>query len=66
MDKKLARETAMSINSFDELETEIEEFPDTPTTITVEASPSTKLERRRKIEDLFEEKRLQEELADFG
>ena len=51
---------------FDELETEIEEFPDTPTTITVEASPSTKLERRRKIEDLFEEKRLQEELADFG
>ncbi|MBA2709558.1 MAG: hypothetical protein H0U57_03075 [Tatlockia sp.] len=31
-----------------------------------EANPSTKLERRRKIEELFEEKRLREELAEFA
>jgi hypothetical protein len=31
-----------------------------------EVSPTTKLERRRKIEDLFEEKRLREELAEFA
>jgi|GEM_PF-1781181 len=30
-----------------------------------EASPGTKLERRRRIEDLFEEKRLREELGEF-
>jgi hypothetical protein len=58
------RRTAMSINRFDEVENETEEFSETP--ITPEASPSTKLERRRKIEDLFEEKRLREELAEFG
>jgi hypothetical protein len=54
----------MSINSFDELDNEMEEFSDT--NIPTEASPSTKLERRRKIEDLFEEKRLKDELAEFG
>ncbi len=31
-----------------------------------EISPTTKLERRRKIEDLFEEKRLREELSEFA
>lgn len=56
----------MSMNSFDELDNELDEFNEAPTTITTEASPSTKLKRRRKIEDLFEEKRLKEELADFG
>lgn len=30
-----------------------------------DASPSTKLERRRKIEELHEEKRLREELGDY-
>lgn len=54
----------MRINSFDELDNEVEEFNEA--TITAEVSPSTKLERRRKIEDLFEEKRLKEELAEFG
>lgn len=54
----------MSINSFEELDNEIEEFSEA--TIPTEVSPSTKLERRRKIEDLFEEKRLKEELAEFG
>ncbi|WP_199744162.1 PA3496 family putative envelope integrity protein [Legionella sp. km772] len=56
----------MGINSFDELDSELDEFNETPTTIPTEVSPSTKLERRRKIEDLFEEKRLKEELADFA
>ena len=54
----------MSVNRFDEVENETEEFSDA--TILPEASPSTKLERRRKIEDIFEEKRLREELAEFG
>ncbi len=56
----------MSMNSFDELESEVEEFSETAPIIPTEASPSTKLERRRKIEDLFEEKRLKEEMADFA
>lgn len=30
-----------------------------------DSSPSTRLERRRKIEDMFEEKRLREECGDF-
>lgn len=30
-----------------------------------DASHSTKLERRRRIEELFEEKRLRKELGDF-
>ncbi len=54
----------MTTGSFDDLDTE-EEFQETAT-IVPEASPSTKLERRRKIEDLFEEKRLKEELEDYS
>lgn len=54
----------MSTRTFDEFDileevTEAEE-------IVPEASPSTKLARRRKIEDLFEEKRLREELEDYA
>jgi hypothetical protein len=55
---------AMSTRRFDEFDNEIEEFNE-PAPIP-EASPSTKLARRRKIEDLFEEKRLKEELEEFG
>jgi hypothetical protein len=56
---------AVDTREFDEDGNDIEEFAvETPP--TPEANPSTKLERRRKIEDLFEEKRLQEELAEFG
>ena len=44
---------------------EIEDFSDKEAIVS-ESSPSTKLERRRKIEDLFEEKRLREELDEFG
>lgn len=32
----------------------------------VESSPSTKLERRRRIEEIMEEKRLQYELSEYG
>lgn len=56
----------MSIDNFDELDNEMDDFNESSTPISIEASPSTKLERRRKIEALFEEKRLQEELADFA
>lgn len=63
--QRVAKEMAMSTRDFDEFDTEIEEINDT-TPIIPEASPSTKLERRRKIEDLFEEKRLREELEEFG
>jgi len=61
----LAKEMAMSTRQYDELDNEVEEFNVTPVVVP-EASPSTKLARRRKIEDLFEEKRLREELAEFG
>lgn len=55
----------MSTRGFDDEENELEDFS-TNATLISEASPSTKLERRRKIEDLFEEKRLKAELEEFG
>ena len=55
----------MSTREFDEDVGEMEEFG-ADTVITTETNPLTKLERRRKIEDLFEEKRLRDELAEFG
>ncbi|WP_169792188.1 PA3496 family putative envelope integrity protein [Legionella worsleiensis] len=55
----------MSTRDFDDFDTDIEDVNDVAPIIP-EPSPSTKLERRRKIEDLFEEKRLREELAEFG
>lgn len=56
---------AMDPREFDDNEMEIEDF-NVDTTLSTETNPSTKLERRRRIEDLFEEKRLREELAEFG
>lgn len=61
----LVKEKAMSTRRFDEFDNEMDDFSDAEPVIT-EASPSTKLERRRKIEDLLEEKRLREELEEFG
>ncbi len=61
----LAREMAMSTRGFDDFDTDIEDVSEAAPVIP-EPSPSTKLERRRKIEDLFEEKRLREELEEFG
>ena len=61
----LAREMFMTTRRFDECDNEIEKcYRITP--VVPEASPSTRLERRRKIEDLFEEKRLREELEYFS
>lgn len=54
----------MSIDVFDDLEQDLETTPDPQIKVT-EASPSTKLERRRRIEEIFEEKRLRQELADY-
>lgn len=56
---------AMDPREFDENEMEVEDF-NVDTTLSTETTTSTKLERRRRIEDLFEEKRLKEELAEFG
>jgi hypothetical protein len=56
---------AVSTRRFDEFDIELDEFADPEEANITEASPSTKLERRRKIEDLFEERRLREELSDF-
>lgn len=54
----------MSIDAFEELEMDVETAPDPQIKIT-ESSPTTKLERRRLIEEIFEEKRLRQELADY-
>jgi hypothetical protein len=54
----LAREHAMS-KLVDVFETNVEELP------LEDTNPTTKLERRRRIEELHEEKRLREELGDY-
>ena len=56
----------MNINQYDELESETEEFSDASADTNTEVSLSKKLERRRKIEEIMERKRLEEELTDFG
>ena len=55
----------MNIRSFDKFESDLDEFNGTEPVIP-EIPPSTKLERRRKIEDLYEEKRLKLEIEEFG
>jgi hypothetical protein len=55
----------MNTPHFDEFENELEDYTHKESE-TPEVSLSKKLERRRKIEDLFEEKRLREELEEFG
>ncbi|WP_165482535.1 PA3496 family putative envelope integrity protein [Legionella bozemanae] len=55
----------MDTREFEEDVNDMEEFG-VDTLLPSETNPSTKLERRRRIEDLFEEKRLREELAEFG
>lgn len=55
----------MSIRRIDECDTAMEDF-NNQTEVSPESNPSKKLERRRKIEDLFEEKRLRDELAEFA
>ncbi len=55
----------MNTDHFDDLDSEVEDYTENAEPIVTEP-PSTRLERRRRIEDLFEEKRLKEELEDFG
>jgi hypothetical protein len=57
----------MSANHFNDLEHEVGAYAATADEpIIEEPGLSTKLARRRKIEDLFEEKRLRDELDEFG
>ena len=55
----------MSTRRFDDFETGVKEYIDSQDNAN-DASPSTKLERRRRIEELFEEKRLRQELDEFN
>lgn len=55
----------MGIRRFDECDTVMDDCTN-QTEVSAESNPSKKLERRRKIEDLFEEKRLRDELAEFA
>ncbi|WP_019216324.1 PA3496 family putative envelope integrity protein [Legionella tunisiensis] len=54
----------MSTQRFDDLEIGLEENINS-TEMSTETNLSTKLERRRRIEDLFEQKRLREEWSEF-
>ncbi|WP_342447557.1 PA3496 family putative envelope integrity protein [Legionella israelensis] len=60
----LAKEIAMSIRRFDDFETAVEEFIESQESLS-DVCPSTKLERRRRIEELNEEKMLRQELGDY-
>ncbi|STX29594.1 Uncharacterised protein [Legionella beliardensis] len=53
----------MNNRRFNDFETGVDELMDVQD--STEASLSKKLERRRRIEDLFEERRLREELREF-
>ncbi|HHF7344792.1 TPA: PA3496 family putative envelope integrity protein [Legionella feeleii] len=54
----------MSTQRFDDFEIGLEENINS-TEMSTETHLSTKLERRRRIEDIFEQKRLREELGEF-
>ena len=55
----------MSSKHADNTETGISESGHSEEAVQADSSPSTRLERRRRIEDLFEEKRLREECGEF-
>ncbi len=57
------RRGAMNNRRFNDFETGVDELNEVQD--NTEVSLSKKLERRRRIEDLFEEKRLREELSEF-
>lgn len=54
----------MSTRRFDDFESGVDEFIESQDCFT-DANPTTKLERRRRIEELMEEKILREELGDY-
>lgn len=54
----------MSARRFEDVETDVEVANHNQEPV-IESSPSTKLERRRRIEEFAEEKRLQQEISDY-
>ena len=58
------RENSMSAQSFDDIDEKTTDSTD-PQDSTNNASPSTKLERRRRIEELDEERLLRKELSEY-
>ncbi len=55
----------MSARRFSDFESEVDEFIDSQDNLS-DNNLSTKLERRRRIEELQEEKLLREEIEDFS
>ena len=53
------------MDMFTEMEAEIAEDFELQAEVVHETSASRKLERRRRIEDLFEERRLRDELNEY-
>lgn len=53
----------MSTQSFEDFEAETDTFAENSD--SSEANQATRLERRRRIEEIAEEKRLKEELTDY-
>lgn len=54
----------MSIQSFDDFEAETDNYAENHDT-GAESSQASRLERRRRIEEIAEEKRLREELNEY-
>ncbi len=54
----------MSARRFDDFESGVDEFIESQDNFS-NTNPTTKLERRRLIEDMMEEKILREELGDY-
>lgn len=55
----------MSASTFDVVDTEIESNIDSSESVKKNNSPAAKLERRRRIEELNEERFMREEWSDF-
>ncbi len=54
----------MTVRRFDDFEVGVDEFIDSQDNLSV-VNLATKLERRRRIEELDEERRLREELCEY-
>ena len=62
MESNALQEVMMKAKTFEEFEVGVEEIFN----YADETTPSTKLERRRRIEELSDEKKLREELCEFA
>jgi len=61
----LAKEGAMNTRRFDEFESTVDELLELEDDAAEPSNPKTKLERRRQIEKMNEEKLLREELGEY-